>query len=217
MSRYIEGYYSSNEWAADNLSNPKARKILDALERLYPWGGTTDEIAMEAKESSGTAYKYLTQDLMHFRIKKDEPKKNVAGEHLAGRGTIRYEIENQSFALNKHNGFRYEFSPGYVNYKPDFLHVWELLTEKTEIDKIHVLLVKLLERIFSKIESPPFDPRIQKMAPRIKGRRSNREPKDMVCNHCGINHEASALVYHTLNQRYPHLIIKTTPCGQLVW
>jgi hypothetical protein len=38
MPRYIKGHYSQ---AAYNISNAKARKILDALERLYPWGGTT--------------------------------------------------------------------------------------------------------------------------------------------------------------------------------
>ncbi|MGA9150547.1 MAG: hypothetical protein WBZ36_08210, partial [Candidatus Nitrosopolaris sp.] len=189
MPRYIEGYYSKDDQAADNLSNAKARKILDALERLYPWGGTTKEIAKEASMSEGTVYNYLNNELRMFAKSTDLPKLNKAGEPMAGRGWIRFDIENQSFALNEHNGFPYHFSPGYVNYEQNFLAMSDSLIEKAILDEIHGLLVKLLARIFLKIDSPLFDTRIKEIAPRAKAR-STEETRDMICNGCGINHEA---------------------------
>jgi hypothetical protein len=167
-SRYIEGYYSKDDQAADNLSNAQARKILDALEKLYPWGGTTREIAKEAKVPAGTVYNYLKNELRMFAKSTDIPKSNKAGEPMAGRGWIRFDIENQSFALNEHNGFRYHFSPGYVNYEQNFLAMSDSLIEKAILDEIHSLLVKLLARIFLKIESPTFEARIKEIVPRVK-------------------------------------------------
>lgn len=58
------------------------------------------------------------------------------------------------------------------------------------MEEIHSLLVKLLDSIFSKRDSLSFDRKIKDLRPRLESRRRGGEPKDMICNHCGINHEA---------------------------
>jgi hypothetical protein len=58
------------------------------------------------------------------------------------------------------------------------------------MEEIHSLLVKLLDSIFSKIDSLSFDRKIKDLGPRLESRRRGGESKDMICNYCGINHEA---------------------------
>jgi hypothetical protein len=190
MSRYIAGYYGKDEKAAKDLSNTKARKILDALETLYPWGATIPEIAKEAKLSDNTVYNYLQNELLTFSMQEEERKKSKSGEYLAGRGPGRYNIENYSFTLIKNRGFAGQLSRGCVNYNPDFIEVWNLVVEKVRIEEIHSLLVKLLVSIFSKMDSLSFDRKIKDLRPRLESRKRGGERKDMICSHCGINHEA---------------------------
>lgn len=195
MPRYIEGFYVEE----DDTHLGQIRKVYDALEDLYPWGGNEFVISEKSNVALGTCRGYLKEkkgDLARFTRKENRDK----GTKLSGPGKNRFNVENHSFVLKKEKQFANAFSPGFVSYKQDFLDGWNKIIKKSEVDVIHESLVKLLKDIFTRMDSTANDLTVEKIEPRL-GEVTTRQKvtetgdpsemtKDMICNGCGINHEA---------------------------
>jgi hypothetical protein len=193
VPRYIEGFYLDEK---DSYLK-QIRRVYDALEDLYPWGGNDYAISEKSNVKFSTCRGYLKTELAKFT--QDEEKRDE-GIALSGPGKIRYNIENCSFVLKMEKQSGKGFSPGYVNYKQDFLDGWNKIVEKSEVEDIHEILVKFLGNIFTKMDSIPNDPTVKKIKPRLgmfptqqivtRTGKQIELKKDMRCDGCGINHEA---------------------------
>ena len=196
MSKYFEGYYCKDDESIDGIKNKNEREVLRAISNSYPWGISRDEISKYTSIPQETVYNSLKILGRIGYIKKEEKKKLRNRGSRGQRDAFTYYIENRSYALNRAEGFPYQFAPGHTRYSSSLEDSWQKLVEKDLQDNIYTLLLNLLRRVFTIIDGSN-DNVIKAIVPRIESTKDGKTIK-MHCRYCGINHEARDFIHAIL-------------------
>ncbi|MFY9799026.1 MAG: winged helix-turn-helix domain-containing protein [Candidatus Nitrosopolaris sp.] len=166
---------------------------MHVISRCYPKGVTITEISKETHTSTNTVYNSLSKlENAGFIIKKKDKSGRGRGRPGAGAAnyddrSFKYHIENRNFALNKE--YKYQFAPGYTKYTSDFLYAWDALIEQNQLDDVYSSLIRILRQAMTKITSSG-DPILKQLRPDTE--------KSMLCQFCGVNHDARDFIRATL-------------------
>ena len=165
------------------------RYCMPSLAR-YPKGITITEISKQTHTSANTVYNSLKslEDAGFIMKKKDKSSRGRPGAAAptSDDRSFKYYIENRNFALKDDN---YQFAPGYTKYTSNFLYAWNQLVEKNQLDDVYSLLIKILRPVMTKITSSG-DPILKQLRPNAE--------KSMLCQFCGVNHDARDFIRATL-------------------
>jgi len=206
VSKYFQGYYCKDEKSVEGIKTENLRTVLQTISHSYPWGITPEEIHRQTGIPGDTVYGSLRTLTTFGFIKKDKYKRHrgkskTLADPYSESTAFKFHVENRNFVLNK-NGI-YQLAPGCTQYNPDFLNAWSKLVEKHQEDEIYLSLMKLLNRVITKMSSLPHDRILRDMSPRAESY-LNGERTSMHCQYCDINHEARdfirAMLLHLIDR-----------------
>lgn len=189
MTKYFEGYYCKDDSSVEGIKTGTSREVLRTVSRHYPLGVTVAEIYDQTQIPSDTVRGSLKSlEVAGFiRKTRSERGRGRPGKSDDDDRSFRYHIENRNFALNDDD--KYQFAPGYTKYTSDFLYAWDVLVEKNQLDDVYSLLIKILRPVMTKITSSK-DPILKQLVPNAD--------KSMLCQFCGVNHDARDFIRATL-------------------
>ncbi len=189
MTNYFEGYYCKDDSSVEGIKTGTSREVLRTVSRHYPLGVTVGEITDQTEIPPDTVRGSIKSLENAGFIRKTRPERGRGrpGKSDDDDRSFKYHIENRNFALNEDE--KYQFAPGYTKYTSDFLYAWDVLVEKNQLDDVYSLLIKILRPVMTKITSS-MDPILKQLVPNAD--------KSMLCQFCGVNHDARDFIRATL-------------------